>query len=368
MLLNFDQAKKVSSDLGQYNSNPLDLYTLVQKEKLSISEYLEKLDPSEKDENGNIVGIDALQRQLMVSECKLSGRNQVTVEQLADRVEYLMPEIILRTVKEGMNVAGKFSYSDLVADIVPAKSVHYHPLYIPNLNLATQKSRRDKSLGARSSAGQGGEFPVLSVRTREKDIVVNDYGRTIEATYSVIKDYGWSEFATLLRLIGAQLAADKLQDIYNLGISGDGTVGAATNTFAGAAGTLAYTDLIDCDTDFEAPFKMDAILAPQTSARTILAMSQFQDPQAGWTYQKNGEFVTPMGAKLKQVNSTPGSTPTGTVVVALDSKFAIKEVVNEELGVEAEKIITRKFESATISGKSSFCVIADGALRRIIWT
>lgn len=368
-LVDFERAREVVSEFDKYKNDGVKLYKDLVNSKMSLSERLEELDPTPRDEDGRpITGVDALSRHLLVKNIALKGENQVTVEKLMSQAEYLTPELILREVKAGMSVAEKFAYSDCIAATVPAKGATYHPLYIPDLNLSTARSRRGKSLGARSNSGQGGEFPVVSIRRREKDITVNDHGRTVEAAYGVVRDYGWSDFAVFLRLIGAQLAADKLQNIYDLGITGDGTVGPATDTFGGVAGTLAYTDLITNETSFDAPFQLTRILAPAQSLRTILALPQFQDPLSGWEFQKSGKMVTPMGARLKQVNDTPGVAPTGTEIVTLDHNFACKEIVNEGLSVEADKIINRKFEEAVISECSSFCLIADGAIRRIIWT
>lgn len=369
MLIDLSVAKEKAQEFDTYKGRSIELYKELQSQKLSLSNYMEQLDPTEKDENGQPVhGVDAFERHLMAKDIVLKGENQLTVAELSDRVEYLMPELVLREVRAGMDTDNRFSYKDCVATTVPTKTATYNPLYIPDLNLATVRTRREKSTGARSNAGQGGEFPKLSIRRREKSITVEDTGRQIEASYSVIRDYGWADFAVLLRLVGAQLTADKLQDIYDAGITGDGTVGAATNTFNGVAGTLAYTDLIRNYTQFESPFTMNKVLAPQNSIETILALPQFQDPLSGWEFQKTGKVVTPMGATLKQVNPTPGSTPTGTVIVTLDSRFAVKEIVNQPLSVEAEKIIARKFENAVVSEAARFCVLADGALRRIVWT
>lgn len=369
MLIDLEQAKSTASEFEKYEKNGLALYKDLQKDKKSLSEYMETLDPSPVDSDGKAVTeLDAFERHLMVRDIELKGENQFSVEKLANTAEYLMPELVLREVKAGMATKEKFSYGDCVAVTVPSKGAHYHPLYIPDLDLATAVQRREKSLGGRASSAKGGEFPVVSVRRREKDIIVEDNGRTIEAAYSIIKDYGWSDFAVFLRLIGAQLSMDKLQNVYDLGITGDGTVGAATNTFAGVGGTLAYTDLITNETSYNGPFSMDRMLCPANSVRTILALAQFQDPLAGWEFQRTGKMVSPMGAKIKQVNATPGATPVGTVIVTLDSNFAAKEVVNEVLSVEADKIINRKFEQAVVSEASRFCIIADGALRRIVWT
>jgi len=368
-LIDLEKSREIASEFDKYQKDGLKLYKDLQGARVSLSERLEELDPTPRDTDGNAVTpTDAFTRHLAVKEIELKGNNQFSIEKLANTAEYLMPELVLREVKAGMDVKEKFSCKDCIAVSIASKGSHYHPLYIPDMNLASLRTRRDKSLGGRAASGKGGAFPVVSIVRREKDIVVNDNGRIIESAYSVIKDYGWSDFAVFLRLIGAQFSADKLQDIYDLGITGDGTVGAATNTFAGVAATLAYTDLIENETAYEAPFSMSRILAPGQSVRTILAMAQFQDPLAGWEYQRTGKMVTPLGAKVKQVNATPGATPVGTVIVTLDDRFAVKEVINETLSVEADKIISRKFEEAVISEASRFCIIADGAVRRIVWT
>lgn len=368
MYIDLTKAREVSSEFDKYQSDPLALYVDLQKQGMSLTERFEELDPSDVNEEGEKTGVDALTRYLMINDIQLTGKNAISLEQLGAQAQFLVPELVLRNVQMGMDVAAQFSYKDCIAVTIPIKGIHYHPLYIPDLDRDSIRNRREKSAGARANAGKGGEFPVLSIGAREKDIVLEDIGRTIEAEYDVIKNYPFQEFAVLLQLIGAQMAADKLQNVYDLGITGDGTVGAATDTFAGAAGTLAYTDLIDNSTNFNSPFIMGRILGPQESVQTILAMAQFQDPLAGWEYQKTGKMVTPMGALLKQVGPTPGNTPTGTVIVSLDQRYAAKEVVSAPLGVEADKIINRKFEQAVISEKSRICIIADGALKRIVWT
>jgi hypothetical protein len=75
-----------------------------------------------------------------------------------------------------------------------------------------------------------------------------------------------------------------------------------------------------------------------------------------------------MGGKLKHVRDVPGGAPTGTVMVTLDHRFAVRKAVNQPLSVEADKIINRKFEEAVVSEAKRFVIIADGALKRIVWT
>ena len=368
MIINLDTAKVVAEDFKKFKSDPMNLYKQVQNDRLSVSDYLEKLDPTPMDESGEkVTKIDALGRHLMSLGLEIHGQHSVTLENLQMAAEYLVPELIRREIEAGMKSSERYAYGDCVASSIDHKGLSYHPIYIPDLTLATAATRRPKSTG-RVSTGQGGEYPKLSIFAREKDIQIGAAGRQIEAHYSVIRNYPWEELGIMFRLIGAQMAIDKMYEVYQMGVTGDGTVGAATDTFNGAAGTLTYQDLVHNYLGYSAPFQMDRILAPQTAMETVLTMAQFTDPLSGWQFQKNGVVVTPIGAKMKQVDATNAGTPTQTVIVTLDSRYAVREVKSRPLSIEAEKIIARSFENTVVSEEYAFSVIADGAIRRIVYT
>lgn len=362
-------AKKTVESLADFNSDPQGLYIECDKNKMSLSEYLESKDPSDINPEGERVSkYDAFDRVMMAMDVKLSGTGAFTLEKLMSTgTEMMVPELIKREVEAGMAM-GSTSYKDLVATEVPTDQSTYHPIYIPDQNLSTNKNRKDKSLSKRASIAKGGEFARFSLRHREKDVIIGDYGRVIEAPYSMLKGKAWPDLKIFFQILGAQIAVDKMFDIYDLGISGDGTVGAATDLFDGTSGTLSYADLVHAYTAFGEPFVLNAFMCPQQSHEAILTMPQFQDPLSGWEFQKSGKPVTPMGAVLKEVGATPGGTPTGTVIVAIDKRFAIREVISQGLMVESSKIIERKFEQAVISEESAFSIIADGAIHRIVWT
>jgi len=370
--MDLTKAKTIAADykVKFAGSAANDIYKQCQDEAISLSDLFERLDPTPRDDQGKALEpFDAFERMLIAHDLQLSGPNQLSFGQLMASAEYLTPELIRREIEAGMNVADKFNYKDCIAATVPSKGT-YHPLYIPELDNATVRERRRHSLGQTAAVGSGGNYPVISVVRREKDILLAQEGRDIEMAYQVIRDYGWSDVAVLFRLIGAQISSDKLFAVYQACIVGDGTVGAATNTFNGVAGTLTYLDLVHNNASFNAPFSADRILAPLTSFERIVAMAQFQDPEAFGTkvFQMTGQPVTPFGARLKQVGATPGGTPVQTVIATIDSRFAIKEVQGHALSIESEKIISRSFEHAVVSEETAFAIIADGALRRIIWT
>jgi hypothetical protein len=365
------KAQEIKDSILGYNSpaKALELYGLCEGKHQTMSQYLESLDPTPLTDKGEkACPLDAFERHLMVLGLELSGNNAASVEKLMSTAVYMVPELIKREIEAGMK-ASRSNPTGLVASQESVAGLTFHPLYIPNLNLATTASRNTKSLGRRAASGKGGEYPITRIEHREKDIPVMDYGREIQVAYSVVKSKPWTVFKIFLNLIGAQMAADELYDIYQLGHIGDGTTGAATDTFAGTGGTLQYTDLIRNYTNFSAPFKMGAILAPQQSYEAILTMAQFQDPLSGWEFQKNGTPVTPMGAKLYQVETVPAGAPVGTEIVTLDPAYAVALASDDQgIFIETEKIISKQFEKAVVSNKKVYSVIADGAMKQILWT
>ena len=365
------KAQELKDTILAYNSHnkALELFASCDQKHQTLSQYLESLDPTPINDKGEkACPLDAFERHLMVLGLELSGTNAASIEKLMSTAVYMVPELIKREIEAGMK-ASRSNPDGLVASQESVAGLTFHPLYIPNLNLASVATRNTKSLGRRAASGKGGDYPVTRIEHREKDIPIMDYGREIQVAYSVVKSKPWTVFKIFLNLIGAQMAADELYDIYQLGHVGDGTIGASPNTFAGTAGTLQYTDLIRNYTSYSAPFKMGAILAPQRSYEGILTMAQFQDPLSGWEFQKNGTPVTPMGAVLYQVETVPTGAPTGTEIVTLDPNYAIALASDDQgIFIETEKIISRQFEKAVVSNKKVYSVIADGALKQILWT
>lgn len=372
--INLDAAKKnFTGFLGGFKGDPYRLYTELESEHVNLSEKLETLDPTERDENGKNVGtVDALERICMAADLQLVGRNAITVEKLAQGAMVLMPELVRRTILAGMQMASRSGYKKLVAVTVPNPGASYHPVYIPEMDTGSTQAKKldktSKSMGRRAASGKGGAFPVTSVRYREKDIKVRDYGRQFDVSYKILRNMPWSEFSLFLKLIGVQLAADKLFDVYDQAITGDGTTGAATDVFNGTSGSLTYQDLVHAFLSFDQAFTLNAVLASKTALETILVMPQFQDPNAGFKFQNSGELMTPLGAEMFQVDTTAAGAPTATVIAVMDKRFAVREAIAQPLMVEAKKIIELKFEEAVISEESVFSVIADGALKRIVYT
>ena len=154
-----------------------------------------------------------------------------------------------------------------------------------------------------------------------------------------------------------RLQSDKVALLADVIMNGDGNNNAATVINTDVTGTLDYDDLVKFWAEFS-PFEMNTLLCHKTKMRHILTLAEFKDPQAGFKFQSTGELVSPLGSKLVRCDDVPSD-----LVLGLDSRFAIEEVVSQPLMVEFDKIIEQKFEEAVISESIAFAkVIKEASL------
>lgn len=334
-------------------SGSVQLYYEAQSRNLSLSEYLEELDPSPRSADGKIdAPLDAFERQLAVHDIRIGGRNALSVEQfLMSDAAVLAPEFILREIKYGMSL--RQDPSELCAVIVPEQGPAVKPIYFKTETVT-------KPLAEHSEAAA---FPVVTVGYREKSAYMIDRGRQFDFPYRVIRNQKLTEFRALLWAIGAQMAEDEVSEIYRILRRGDGTSSEPVNVFIGDPGTLTYADLVHLTLSFEVPARMTHLLCSAADLETILNIQQFQDPQI-WkdsqTFAKVGDYqgISPFGSKLVRVNFAEA-----TELIAIDRRFAIREAVAQPLTVEAEKIINAKLESAVVSKESVYTVMLENAVK-----
>ena len=82
----------------------------------------------------------------------------------------------------------------------------------------------------------------------------------------------------------------------------------------------------------------------------------FKDPLAGYRFQGRGEMFSPLGASLVRCDNVATD-----LVVGLDSRFAVEEVITQPLMVEYDKIIEQRFEEAVISESVAYAKVISEA-------
>jgi len=353
MSLDLTKANALKTTIIEYSrSGNLGLYHEAQEQGLTLTEWLEKQDPSPRSTDGNIASqLDAFERQLAVQEIITNGNNSLTVEQFfVGGAMILLPEYILREIRKGYTMVQ--DPGELIAVSVPETGPTVRPIYI-------QTAEAKKSAGKRASGGSG--YPRVQLLYRDKEAAIVDRGRQFDFSYRIVKNQKLAEFRVFLWWIGAQLAYDEIDSIYDVLLNGDGSSPAATNVFSGTPGSFTYSDLVHLASSFDVPSTMTHILANKSDIETVLNMSQFQDAQAFAAkdlVQTSGKYANllPMNAKLV---ATPSAT--ATEMIALDSRFAVRESLSQPLMIEADKVIERKLETAVVSKESVYTVMVDDA-------
>ncbi len=328
-----------------------ETYLEAQNRGVSLSDLLEteEYDPSPMDSP-----LDAFERQLLVNELKVGGRNPITVEMFYQGAPALLPEFMLREIKQGQKMRPELS--KFLASSAQISNSRYTPFYV---NVTPSQ----KKLSLRPIGDQV-EIPTISIAEQEHTIIVPDYGVTLKTSYKALRSRTTAQFKVLLWYIGFRLQADKMGLVVNTIISGDGNNNPSTVFNTSTSGSLLYSDLISLWNEFF-PFEMNTIVCHKNLLRTILTMSEFKDPMAGFNFQRTGELVSPLGSTLIRCDDVPTD-----LVIGLDNRFAIEEVITQPLMVEYDKVIEQKLEEAVISESVAYAkVIKEAALvLDTVWT
>jgi hypothetical protein len=332
-----------SIDLSRASEITVDreMYLEAESRGMSLTELLEadEYDPTPPD-----APLDAFERQLALAGVRLSGKNPTTVEQFYQNASALMPEFILREIKNGM--AMRPEISKIVANTTTVANNRYTPFHIDTSSTDNLSLR---------PIGEGAEIPHLLVTEQNHSINVPEYGLGLKASYKALRYRTTAQFRVLLWYIGFKLQTDKLGLIVDCIINGDGNSNAAGVVNTAVSGTLDYDDLITLWSQFS-PFEMNTLVCGVTNLKTIMTLDEFKDPMAGYRFQNQGELFSPLGATLIRCDDIASD-----LVIGLDSRFAVEEVITQPLMVEYDKIIDQRFEEAVISEAVAYAKVIDSS-------
>lgn len=321
-----------------------ETYLEAQSRGMTLSELLER---EEYDPSGINSPLDAFERQLATHDIRVGGKDPVTVELFYQGAPALLPEFMMREIKRGQSMRPELG--KLLASSSTISSSRYTPFYV---NVAPDQSK----LSLRP-VGDAAEIPTLTVAEQLHSITVPDYGITLKTSYKALRHRTTSQFKVLLWYIGFRLQADKMALVVDTIINGDGNDNAAAVINTATSGDFTYTDLVTLWNEFF-PFEMNAILCHKDLIKSILTMDEFKDPMAGFKFQKTGDLVSPLGSSLVRCDDVASD-----LVIGLDNRFAIEEVVSQPLMVEYDKVIEQKLEEAVISESVAYAkVIKEAAL------
>ena len=326
-----------------------DLYQEAESSGMTLTEYLAGL------ENGAYLDpdspLDAFQQQLAVRNLVTTGPRAVQLEAFYEEDNRLLfPEWINRQIRDGMSLGkNALRLKDLVSVETEIDSGVYEVLLSEIGSEAAPKR-----------VGQGGEFPEVEIKMGEATIKLAKYGITLSASYEAIRRVKAPVFAATLRKIGFYMGRKLVDDALAALVNGTGNNDAAPVDQVDTSGTLAYSDLVAFDLEFE-PFECDTWVAPKEVIQTILNMVEFKDPQAGFAYQQTGDLISPLGNTLRRYDGTLLSTDR---IAGFMNRFAIEQITERSASlVEVERIVNKQIEGTVVSLVVGFAKIDKDATR-----
>jgi len=321
-----------------------DTYLEAVAQNMTVTELLEseEYDPSP-------VGspLDAFERQLAVRGIRVSGKNPTTVELFYQGAPALLPEFMRREITRGMNMRPELKTLLSSTSSVPGN--RYTPF-------AVDTSAADTVWSLRPVA-EGANVPAVLVNEQLNTITVPDYGLVLKATYKSLRHRTAEQFKVLLWYIGYRLQTDKMALLIDVLRNGDGNDNAAETINTDISGTLDYDDLVKFWAELH-PFELNTLICSKEAIRTILNLSEFKDPLAGFKFQSTGELVNPLGARLIRCDEAPDD-----LIIGMDRRFAVEEVITQPLTIEYDKIIEQRIEEAVISESVAYAKIIQDAAK-----
>jgi len=344
-LKSMDPERPASGDLRRAAEIEItrDTYLEAQSCHQTLSELLESenYDPSPAGSP-----LDAFERQLALRGIRIGGKYPATVELFYQGAPALLPEFMRREIARGMKMRPELSM--LTASTANIATNRYAPF-------AVDTSAEDADLSLRPLA-DGANVPAVVVNEQLHTINVPDYGLVLKASYKALRHRTTDQFKVLLWYIGYRLQTDKMALLINAILNGDGNANAADVINTDTSGTLDYDDLVKFWAELH-PFEMNTLVCSKAAIQGILNLAEFKDPMIGIRFQTAGELVSPLGARLVRCDEVPDD-----LVVGMDRRFAVEEVITQPLAIEYDKVIEQRIEEAVISESVAYAkVIKDAA-------
>ena len=320
---------------------------------MNFTQVLESLDPTENYRGTALEKTDAFQRQLKRFGIKVNGKDSSTVEKFFRSMDsaVLFPEYVARAVRAGMdenNILNQITATTTVIDAMDYRSI------------CAEKGEESMENNA---VAEGAEIPATHIRTRENLIRLKKRGRMLVASYEAVRFQKLDLFSVMLRQIGSYIQKMQIADALDVLVNGDGNGNAAvqyqvgTNPISGNAGSLNYDQLVEFWGEFD-PYTMNGMLMNSGMMTRMLKIPELQNPLTGLNFQGTGVLGTPLGAKLHRTSAVAED-----MIIGIDSRFALEQVLAGDVLVEYDKLIDRQLERAAITSISGFGKICDGAVK-----
>ncbi len=288
-------------------------------------------------------GFSPLAQQLAARGIALSGAHAALVEEFFKTEEnrILFVETINEAVRLGMleELSSFATLKDVIATSTGIAGAVYEGAEV-DLDNSTATARR---------VVERGQFPKVTIKFKDKAIKISKHGYQIDASYEVVRRLKVNVFVITMKVLGRNIARDKVADAVGVLINGDGNSNPIKTVNAATSGTLTYADIVNLLEDFEY-HEPTLMIAPKAMRVKYLNLEEYKD-QTGPS----------MPEPPKKCSAVPANK-----IIALDAKAALEEVYEKGGSlVEYDKIINRQIETAVVSEVSGYAKLFPEAARML---
>lgn len=309
----------------------------------TFSQALEAVDPSENYTDEALRKADAFERQLKRFDIKVRGVNADKVDKFFRTAEsaLLFPEFVRRAVESGLNSGclNKITAAVSVTDGIDCRGI------VLDDGESEADDTKDTKMYTKA-VGVGSVLPESSITLTDNAIVLEKYGRLINAPYEVIRQQRLDVFAAALRAVGAKLA----KAIEGAAVAVLKAKGTAV-TMSGS--TFNYSELAAFWGNFKS-FDMNAVLCSPATAAKILAFDEMNKTVT----TGGGNTVTPFGTEIIASPAVDDNT-----VIGLDKTCALEMIRGGEVTVDVDKLISKLSDGAAVAVNAGFSVISADAVK-----
>jgi hypothetical protein len=336
--------KKLDLEKGMYQEARL--------RGLRLPDLLEEMDPSE-EYGGNLQKAGAFARQLLAHDIKVFGPEADVIAKFfaSTSSAVLFPHYVESQVHAGMIA------ESLLPEIVATETLIPSHTYDAAWLVDSEDTR------SLHEVGEGAQLPTTELRTSDHTVKLRKFGRMLKASYESLRLQRANVVSVWLQRIGAQLAIDESDAALMALIEGDGNDNALTATASEVSGTLDYDELVRLWLTFPAGYRCRKLIVGDTLLRTVLNLTEFQNPMAGFQFQATGELVSPVGAKLLRWGSQ--AVLPQDYVIGIDERYALEQVTEFGVLTEVDRLIDRQIEATTVSKWSGFVKLDTNATRAL---
>ena len=341
------------------------LYDQAREKKMSLSQYLETLDPTPEGTK-----LDAFQRALqkhgiVAKSLYDKGIYASTVDAFyrTEESAVLFPEVIARAVRQAITEDTMLPY--LVGQNTVITGDSYRTFYVDDQPKKAKKKR----------VTEAAELPRVTIKGREQTVKIYKFGRAIEASYEVIRRMQIDMLTLHVRRIAIESAKDKTEEVIGVIKDGDGNNNAAP--------------VIRLRADLDG----DATVKNMTAKGFLRFLMQFKEFACNTLIGSEDSFIqliltnipnltTTDLLKLLAQGTTIGVTlnapqlPSGSIrlfwhedvpkwnLIGINNQYAIEQIAEAGSDItEADKFITRQTNVLTISENNGYSKIFNEATK-----